>query len=47
VIDPARKAEVYQGRASRELGKANADPAVIQGAVADVFRDLPARGGQP
>jgi hypothetical protein len=47
VIDPARKAEVYQGRASRELGKGNADPAVIQGAVADVFRDFPARGGQP
>jgi hypothetical protein len=44
VIDPKRKAEVFEGRASRELGKSGADPAVVQSAVADVLRDFPARG---
>ncbi len=46
-IDPARKAEVWQGRLSRELGKGSVEPAVVQSAVAEVFRDFPARGGQP
>lgn len=46
-IDPARKAEVWQGRVTRELGKDNVEPAVVQSAVADVFRDFPARGAQP
>jgi hypothetical protein len=45
VIDPKRKAEVFEGRASRELNKSNADPAVVQSAVADALRDFPARGG--
>jgi hypothetical protein len=44
VVDPKRKAEVFEGRASRELGKNGADPAVVQSAVADVLRDFPARG---
>ena len=47
VIDPARKAEVWWGRASRELGKGGADPAVVQSAVADALRDLPARSAPP
>jgi hypothetical protein len=46
-VDPAREAAIWEGRVTRELGKGNADPAVVQGAVADVFRDFPARGGQP
>jgi hypothetical protein len=41
VIDPKRKAEVFQGRASRELRKGTADQAVVQSAVADALRDLP------
>ena len=46
-IDPTRKAEVWQGRVTRELGKENVEPSVVQGAVADVFRDFPARSAQP
>jgi hypothetical protein len=46
-IDLKRKAEVWQGRLSRELGKGNVEPAVVQSAVAEVFREFPARGGQP
>ena len=46
-IDPARKAEVWQGRASRELGKGNVEPAVIQSTVAGVLQDLPARSSPP
>jgi Domain of unknown function (DUF4136) len=46
-IDPKRNAEVWQGRMSRELGKGNADPAVIQSAVADVLHDLPGRTAPP
>ena len=45
VIDSKRKAEVWQGRASRELGKGGAEPAVVQSAVADTLRDFPARAG--
>ena len=47
VIDPARNAEVWRGSASRELGKGNVEPAVVQSVVADVLSDFPARGGQP
>lgn len=47
VIDPVRKAEVWWGRASRELGKSGADPAVVQSAVADALRGLPARSAPP
>jgi hypothetical protein len=46
-IDPARKAEVWNGRVSREVGKGTVDPAVVQSAVADLLRDFPARGAQP
>ena len=46
-IDPARKAEVWQGRASRELGKGNIEQADVQAGVAELLRDFPARGGQP
>jgi hypothetical protein len=42
-VDPARKAEVWQGRVARELGKGGAEPAVVNSAVAEVFRDFPAR----
>jgi uncharacterized protein DUF4136 len=46
-IDPARKAEVWQSRVTRELGKGNVEPSVVQGAVADVFRDFPVRTARP
>ena len=44
-IDPVRKTEVWQGRASRELGKGNIEPAVVQAGVAELLRDFPARSG--
>ena len=48
VVDPARKAEVWNGRVSRELGK-NGTPnaALIHSAVADLLRDFPAQGSPP
>lgn len=46
-VDPARKAEVWQGRASRELGKGNIEPAVLQSTVAGMMHDLPARSAPP
>ena len=46
-VDPARKAEVWQGRASRELGKGNVEPAVLQSTVAGMMHDLPARSAKP
>ncbi len=46
-VDPARKAEVWQGRASRELGKGNVEPAVIHSTVAGMMHDLPARSAKP
>ena len=46
-IDPAKKAEVWQGRAARELGKGNIEPAVVQAGVAELLRDFPARVGPP
>ena len=46
-IDPKRKAEVWEGRVSRELGKGNVDPALVQSAVADVLHDLPQRTAEP
>jgi hypothetical protein len=42
-IDQAREAAVWEGRVTRELSKAGADPAVVQGAVAEVFKDFPPR----
>jgi Domain of unknown function (DUF4136) len=48
VIEPARNAEVWNGRVSRELGKGGPpDPALIQSAVAELLRDFPARASQP
>lgn len=48
VIDPARKAEVWNGRVSRELGKGGTpDPALIQSAVADLLSEFPAHGTPP
>ena len=43
--DPARNAEVWNGRVSRELGKGDApDPELIQSAVSDQLKEFPARG---
>ena len=48
VIDRARNAEVWTGRVSGELSKGgNVEPAVIQGAVTELLREFPVRGGQP
>jgi hypothetical protein len=48
VIDPARKAEVWNGRVSRELGKGGTpDPALIQSAVSDLLSEFPAHGAAP
>lgn len=47
VIDPARNAEVWQGRASRELGKGNIESAAVQSVVAELLGDFPARVVQP
>ena len=45
VIDPARNAEVWNGRVSRELGKGGPpDPALIQRGVADLLKDFPSPG---
>ena len=46
-VDPAHKAEVWEGRASRELGKGNIEPAVLQSTVAGMMHDLPARSAPP
>ncbi len=46
-IDPARNAEVWRGRASRELGKESMEPAQVQGVVNELMRDLPARVNPP
>jgi len=43
MIDPVRNAEVWNGSVSRELGKGGApDQALINSAVADLLKDLPA-----
>ena len=47
-IDPQRKAEVWNGRVSRELGNGGTpDPALIQSAVSDLLSDFPAHGAPP
>jgi hypothetical protein len=46
VIDRARNAEVWTGRVSRELS-GDVEPTLIQSAVAELFREFPARGAQP
>jgi uncharacterized protein DUF4136 len=44
VIDPARNAEVWNGRVSRELGKGGPpDPALIQSAVGELLQEFPSR----
>ncbi len=44
-IDPARNAEVWNGRVSREIGQHGVpDKALIQSAVADLLREFPAPG---
>lgn len=48
VIDRERNAEAWTGRVSGELSTGGTvEPAVIQGAVTELFRDFPARGAQP
>jgi hypothetical protein len=47
-IDPARNAEVWNGRVSRKLGKGGApDQALIQSAVGELLREFPARRSEP
>jgi len=46
VIDPARNAEVWNGRVSRELGHGGPpDPELIKSAVGELLRDFPTRAG--
>jgi Domain of unknown function (DUF4136) len=48
VIDPARNAEVWNGRVSRELGKGGVpNEALIQSAVGDLLREFPGPGAAP
>ena len=48
VIDPARNAEVWNGRVSRELGKEGVpDPALIKSAVGELLNEFPASGSAP
>lgn len=42
-IDPARNAEVWQGRVSGKLTKGSTEPAAINQAVATAMADFPAR----
>jgi hypothetical protein len=42
-VDPTRNAEVWNGSVSRELGKGNVDPGLVNSAVADLLHDFPAR----
>jgi hypothetical protein len=43
-VDLARNAEVWNGRITRQLGKGNIEPALVQSTVAEVMNDFPARG---
>jgi hypothetical protein len=48
VIDPARNAEVWNGRVSRELGKGGVpDPELIKSAVGELLSEFPALGSLP
>ena len=47
VVDHARKAEVWRGSIARELGKKGVQPELVQSAVAELFRDFPARNATP
>ena len=42
-IDPARNAEVWQGRVSGKMSQGSIDAAAVQRAVATAMRDFPAR----
>ncbi len=47
-IEPARNAEVWNGRVSRELGKGGPpDQALIQSAVSELLKSFPAKGSSP
>jgi hypothetical protein len=46
-IDTSRKAEVWTGQVSRELGKGAVDPVLVRSAVAELLRDFPSRVSQP
>lgn len=47
-VDPARNAEVWNGRVSRQLGRGGPpDQALIQSAVSDLLREFPARASAP
>jgi hypothetical protein len=46
-VDPARKAEVWTGQITRELGKNGVEPALVQSAVAELLRDFPAHSSPP
>ena len=47
-IDPARNAEVWNGRVSRGLGKDGVpDPELIRSAVGELLREFPATGNPP
>jgi hypothetical protein len=46
IIDPARNAEVWNGRVSRELSKTGTpDPELIQAAVGQLLQKFPSRRG--
>jgi hypothetical protein len=48
VIDRARNAEVWTGSVSRELSKGgNVEPELVKNAVAELFREFPARNSAP
>lgn len=47
VIDPARNAEVWNGRVSRELGRNGPDAKPIESAVGELLRKFPEREPGP
>jgi hypothetical protein len=47
VIDPARETEIWRGSIERELGKGGVQPADVQAAVTEMFREFPARSAPP
>ncbi|HKE97021.1 MAG TPA: DUF4136 domain-containing protein [Povalibacter sp.] len=48
VIDPARNAEVWNGRVSREIASQGVpNQALIQNAVGELLKEFPARGNAP
>lgn len=47
IIDTASNSEVWRSRVSRELGKGNIKPEVVESVVAEVFTDFPARSAAP